>query len=87
MKPSVKLGVALAVFGIATGLGLSSCSKEKTPYTGSVSCRSCHEKFYQLWSTSFHGLAMQPYAEELARKKLSPMSKSIAISITKIDIH
>jgi hypothetical protein len=64
---------------IAAGLGLSSCSKEKTPYTGSVSCRSCHEKFYQLWSTSFHGLAMQPYTAELAREKLSPMSKSIAI--------
>ncbi|MCK5011784.1 MAG: hypothetical protein KAS98_14915, partial [Deltaproteobacteria bacterium] len=29
--------------------------------TGSTSCRSCHEKFYQLWSTSYHGLAMQPY--------------------------
>jgi hypothetical protein len=29
-------------------------------YTGSVSCRKCHEKFYQLWAPSHHGLAMQP---------------------------
>jgi len=27
-------------------------------YAGSASCRECHEKFYQLWSTSRHGLAM-----------------------------
>ena len=79
MKWSVKLGLALAGVWIAVGLGLSSCSKEKTPYTGSVSCRSCHEKFYQLWSTSFHGLAMQPYLAELAKKQLSPQAKPISI--------
>ena len=79
MKWSVKLGLAMVGILMAFSLGLSSCSKEKTPYTGSASCRSCHEKFYQLWSTSFHGLAMQPYTAELAGKKLSPMSKSIAI--------
>lgn len=27
---------------------------------GSASCRTCHERFYRLWSTSFHGLAVQP---------------------------
>ncbi|MGM0665796.1 MAG: tetratricopeptide repeat protein [Bacteroidota bacterium] len=29
-------------------------------YSGSESCRPCHEKFYQLWHDSYHGLAMQP---------------------------
>ncbi len=29
-------------------------------YVGSKSCRECHERFYKLWSTSYHGLAMQP---------------------------
>lgn len=37
-------------------------------YTGSLSCRECHPKFYELWSTSFHGLAMQPYTSEVAQK-------------------
>ena len=37
-------------------------------FTGSVSCRKCHEKFYQLWAPSHHGLAMQPYTADLARK-------------------
>src|SRR5512138_991359 len=31
-------------------------------FTGSASCRECHERFYQLWAPSHHGLAMQPYA-------------------------
>ncbi len=48
-------------------------------YTGSISCRKCHEKFYQLWAPSHHGLAMQPYTAELARNKLSPQIEEIVI--------
>ena len=44
-------------------------------YTGSSSCRKCHEKFYQLWAPSHHGLAMQPYTPELGRKKLTPQAE------------
>ena len=29
-------------------------------FSGSGSCIQCHERFYELWSTSHHGLAMQP---------------------------
>ena len=46
-------------------------------YAGSAGCRECHEKFYALWSTSFHGLAMQPYTAELAKTKLTPQTKEI----------
>lgn len=46
-------------------------------WAGSRSCRDCHEKFYQLWSASFHGLAMQPYTAELARTKLTPQKSEI----------
>ncbi len=52
---------------------------EKKEYAGSVSCRECHEKFYELWSTSRHGLAMQPYTTEFARTQLTPQQKEIAI--------
>ena len=48
-------------------------------YTGSVSCRKCHEKFYQLWSTSHHGLAMQPYSADFAAKHLTPQTQDIVI--------
>jgi len=39
--------------------------------TGSKGCRECHERFYQLWSTSFHGLAMQAFTPKLAKEKLT----------------
>ncbi len=52
-------------------------SAESSAYAGSMSCRDCHQKFYSLWSTSFHGLAMQPYTADLARTRLTPQSKEI----------
>jgi len=40
-------------------------------YVGSGSCIECHEKFYDLWSPSHHGKAMQPLnAEFLKNEKL-----------------
>jgi len=48
---------------------------QPTAYAGSVSCRECHERFYQLWSTSMHGLAMQPYSAAFAKEKLTPQQK------------
>jgi len=40
-------------------------------FVGSASCRECHEKFYKLWSTSHHGLAMQPYGPKFIEGGLS----------------
>jgi len=49
-------------------------------YAGSSSCRECHERFYQLWSTSMHGLAMQPYTTEFAKARLTPQKHAIVIN-------
>ncbi len=54
-----------------------SALNQPARFAGSASCRDCHEKFYTLWSTSFHGLAMQPYTPELAKAKLSPQTNEI----------
>ncbi len=54
-------------------------SPQAKSYAGSQSCRECHERFYQLWSTSFHGLAMQPYTETLAREKLTPQQEDVVV--------
>jgi tetratricopeptide (TPR) repeat protein len=62
----------------ATGADKNPSAKS-LGYAGSVSCRECHEKFYQLWSTSFHGLAMQPYTPQFAKVKLTPQKKDIVI--------
>jgi len=48
-------------------------------YAGSKSCIECHGKFYQLWSTSRHGLAMQPYTPEFAKANLAPQAKDLII--------
>jgi tetratricopeptide (TPR) repeat protein len=48
-------------------------------YSGSVRCRDCHEKFYRLWSTSHHGLAMQPFTAALAREQLTLQRRDIVV--------
>ncbi len=48
-------------------------------YAGTRSCIECHEKFYKLWSTSFHGLSVQPYTAAFAKGKLTPQAHEIAI--------
>ena len=52
-------------------------------FTGSASCRQCHEKFYALWSTSHHGLAMQPVTDVFARQALTPQEAAIEIRGTR----
>ena len=49
------------------------------PLAGSTSCRSCHAVFFQKWSTSFHGLAMQPHTGDFARDRLTPQEKPLEI--------
>jgi Flp pilus assembly protein TadD len=51
----------------------------KSEYTGSESCRECHERFYELWAPSHHGLAMQPFTAELARDHLTPQEETLEI--------
>ena len=77
--------MAMLVMGICNHAIAENATKEKNEspkpagYAGSASCRECHEKFYHLWSTSFHGLAMQPYTAELSQTKLTPQEKEIVI--------
>ena len=48
-------------------------------YTGSQSCRECHERFYQLWAPSHHGTAMQAYSDVFAAAKLTPQAEPVVI--------
>jgi tetratricopeptide (TPR) repeat protein len=75
----------LGTISLIIAVGLSAPGTESTPsplkdgYAGSASCRDCHEKFYQLWSTSRHGLAMQPYTADFAQEQLTAQEEDIAI--------
>lgn len=81
---SVLVGVLLAILCFG-GASLLSAETQETQdsvrqqYLGSSECRSCHEKFYQLWATSYHGLAMQPYTESFAEANLKPQLEEIVI--------
>lgn len=67
---------AVLVFHLLRGYEPSSDDVGSSAYSGSQSCRECHEKFYQLWASSHHGLAMQPFTAELFHTKLSPQARS-----------
>ncbi len=54
-------------------------SSSSTNYSGTQSCRECHEKFYKLWAPSHHGLAMQPFTAQLFQTRLTPQDKDLVI--------
>ncbi len=75
----------VAAAALAVGISICLLAECKAPsrpkgFAGSASCRKCHEKFYKLWSTSFHGLAMQPYTSDFARTKLTAHTGEIVIN-------
>lgn len=70
-------------------VGSTSASSGRMPaprsgqdqFAGSVSCRQCHERFYELWAPSHHGLAMQPYTAEFARDHLTSQQGAVSIGL------
>ena len=78
----VVLGLAWAVGVIWSTTRVASAIPEADQgnrFVGSQSCRQCHEKFYQLWAPSHHGLAMQPYSPEFAADNLTTHDEAIQI--------
>ena len=73
------LALSGAGIGMATAADSSATVSSAPMYAGSKSCRECHERFYGLWSISFHGLAMQPYTETLAKERLSLQKEDVVI--------
>jgi tetratricopeptide (TPR) repeat protein/nitrate/TMAO reductase-like tetraheme cytochrome c subunit len=58
---------------------LTAPSESAAPLAGSASCRACHAVFFQKWSTSFHGLAMQAHTGDFARDRLTPQERPLEI--------
>jgi len=78
--------VNVTLAAILIGPAMAICAQEAPGvteghqgYAGSKSCMECHERFYGLWSTSRHGLAMQPYNAEFAIAKLTPPVSNVVI--------
>ena len=84
MFTRILLSIALAIVltfqsVVVHAQGKSGATLVDQGYAGSKSCMECHERFYQLWSTSKHGLAMQPYNAEFAKTKLTPQFSDLVI--------
>jgi len=77
------LGLAAVVFlphrGASPPSAPATAAEPPAPLAGSQSCRSCHAVFFQKWSTSFHGLAMQPHTGDFARDRLTPQERPLAV--------
>ena len=48
-------------------------------YYGSVGCKQCHERFYQLWGNSHHGLAMQNITPAFVKNEVLAQSPEITV--------
>ncbi len=74
--------ITLAAAGLAGGLLVFHRRPAMTAageFTGSGGCRECHEKFYQKWSSSWHGLAMRPFTVAFARENLAAQKAPIEV--------
>jgi Flp pilus assembly protein TadD len=61
----------VGITGLALLLAASSqAAQQPGAYAGSGKCQVCHGDFYQRWSTSRHGLAMQSYTPEFSNANL-----------------
>jgi tetratricopeptide (TPR) repeat protein len=80
------MGVAFLFLTITSPVwGAKSKASLKTQgrYTGTQSCRPCHEKFYKLWSPSHHAKAMQAYSDHFAAQYLTPQKADITVASNK----
>jgi len=75
----MKIVASLLVLFLLIAMSVFADAGKDPAYAGSSTCLECHEKFYKLWSTSRHGLAMQPYTAEFAKASLTSQEKEIVI--------
>ena len=83
---AISVPISMALFVVQEhDIAAAAAGDNQSPqqgYKGSSICRACHERFYQLWAPSHHGLAMQPYTAEMAKNNLQPQKKAIRIGKT-----
>ncbi|MBS0010891.1 MAG: ammonia-forming cytochrome c nitrite reductase subunit c552 [Bacteroidales bacterium] len=71
--------IGFAIIILLPEPGSSSLREEMAAYSGSESCRPCHEKFYQLWHDSYHGLAMQAVTGDFIRENIHTFKQVIRV--------
>jgi tetratricopeptide (TPR) repeat protein len=76
---------SIYIYGILAISVMISCVRHKNQpvvaeeFSGSGSCIQCHERFYELWSTSHHGKAMQPVNTQFLNEENLPPSEEFTL--------
>jgi len=85
MKKIVRVFPMLLLVGLA--LFTTNCKTEDRAemYSGSAICRECHERFYELWAPSHHGLAMQGIDSTFIQNELTFSDNSAEIQNYKFE--
>jgi tetratricopeptide (TPR) repeat protein len=78
-KYLVIFSLVFVFFSCKNGNNNSASTENSDVYSGSVSCRECHERFYELWASSHHGLAMQPITADFIVNKIQLTQDGILI--------
>ena len=73
------VGLWLAALVLPAGGQSPASVPVREVLAGSSTCRQCHQSFYELWATSHHGLAMQPYTAAFANQNLTATKAPVAI--------
>ncbi|HUS86878.1 MAG TPA: ammonia-forming cytochrome c nitrite reductase subunit c552 [Bacteroidales bacterium] len=71
--------IAISLYFVLKNTNESRIKEKVAFYSGSESCRPCHERFYNLWAPSHHGLAMQPVTDEFINSEIKIFDQSIRV--------
>ncbi len=80
----MRLNILILVF-FSLLFAITSCTQKgesgfaKSDYTGSEDCKQCHQHFYELWSPSHHGKAMQLVNADFIETAQIPTSGDFSI--------
>ena len=80
----MRLNILVLVF-FSLIFAITSCKTKNNSgfanaeYAGSENCKECHQNFYDLWSPSHHGKAMQPVNAEFIEAAQMPASGEFSI--------
>ncbi|TKG94381.1 ammonia-forming cytochrome c nitrite reductase subunit c552 [Puteibacter caeruleilacunae] len=76
-----KIGFIICMLGL-----FASCTQRQGKptadaegYAGSESCIECHQRFYELWAPSHHGLAMQPISAKLLENGMGTLETPLTV--------
>ena len=76
---SICIAMILAIVLVSRISGNRKLEQKIAMYSGSESCKPCHERFYELWAPSHHGKAMQPVTAEFIEREIKNLVDGIKV--------